>query len=231
MTKRAGFPPDRDLPGPRMEAIKEVLMNEIDRTHRRQKSRARLIAVAAAGMLLLTAVGAGAYMATQPDEMFTSLGCYEDADLASNVAVVNTAPDRQPTEVCAELWRTGEVGQEDNGPAPDLTACVLPSGEALGVFPGKQGTCAALGLTALDDVDVDPDAPSVAQLRGALVQHISHDCLGQEQAVAVVREQFHTNGFDDWTVQVETDIDDDECASFGIHPATRTVELGPIPAR
>jgi hypothetical protein len=95
---------------------------------------------------VLVATGFTTYALVREPTHLESIGCYGRASLDANVAVVSS-DERDPTDVCGEVWRTGGFGEE--GKIPQLTACVLDTG-AVGVFPGSPAkTCSELGLAEL----------------------------------------------------------------------------------
>lgn len=133
MTSHATPPGERDLPAGRFAHIKGIVMDEVARTHApRRAQRRRTVSILAAGLLLAMAVGAGAYV-LRPADQFASLGCYSTAARDADVAVVST-DGRDPEDVCAELWASGEVGPTTQ--VPPLTSCVGEGAGAIWVLPG-----------------------------------------------------------------------------------------------
>lgn len=180
MNPHATPPAERDLPASRFAQMKRIVMDEVTRTHAsRRTQRRRTFAILAAGLLLAMTVAAGVYV-LRPSDQFAGLGCYSKAARDAAVAVVST-DGRDPVAVCAELWASGEVGATTQ--VPPLTSCVGESGGAIWVLPGGGGVCERLGLERLTSVAVDPDAPSVPELRDALVARFGgSECFDAQHA-------------------------------------------------
>ena len=142
------IPAQRDLPPGPLQLRKEHLVRELimwDREAQRRRRRLALVLVPAV-LAVLAVTGFTTYALTREPTHLESVGCFETADLDGNIAIVN-ADGRDPTAICAELWRQGDMGPV---PAPkSLAACVLETG-ALGVFPSSgKYTCEQLGLADL----------------------------------------------------------------------------------
>ena len=100
--------------------------------------RALIIAFVVVSAVLV--VAGGAYLAVHPTERTVEgLGCYAAPSLTADTTVVRAGGD--PVQVCASLW-----GNIATGTVPPMVACLLPSGAAVGVFPGDQALCGKLGL-------------------------------------------------------------------------------------
>ena len=203
------IPAERDLPPERLQLRKEHLVKEVTMWERAaQRRRRRLALVLAAAVLAVLAVtGFTTYALTREPSHLESVGCFETADLAGNIAVVN-ADGRTPTAVCAELWRQGEIGP---GPAPEsLAACVLQTG-AVGVFPSSgEDTCAQLGLADLPPTYA-AEAKRLAALRDAIAAELGASygsterdpkCLREEEARTLVRRELAARGYEDWSIEV-----------------------------
>lgn len=226
MTSHATPPGERDLPAGRFAHIKGIVMDEVARTHApRRAQRRRTVSILAAGLLLAMAVGAGAYV-LRPADQFASLGCYSTAARDADVAVVST-DGRDPEDVCAELWASGEVGPTTQ--VPPLTSCVGEGAGAIWVLPGGRGVCERLGLQRLSSVAVDPDAPSVPELRDALIAHFGgRECIDIERARDIAQAELGGRGFDGWTVEAR-EFADTDCASFGLDVAEQLVFIIGMP--
>lgn len=227
MSTHATPPAERDLPAGRRAHMRGIVMDEVTRTHaRRRVRRGRTVAILAAGMLLVMAVGAGAYALRSP-QSFASLGCYAEPDREANVTVVST-DERDPVDVCAELWAAGQVGPTTQVPA--LTACVGDTGGAIWVLPGADGVCDGLGLERVaDGGTADPGAPRVPELRDALVaQYDSGECRDAEEARGLAEAELDEGGFDGWTVVVR-EFAATDCASFALDTVEQSVLITGIP--
>ncbi len=133
-------------------------------------SRRHLVGAVLAGVALVVAGGGLAVALTkaQPSET-TFVRCFAlpttdygnpayslDVGLAVAVSDPSTATTAASAlDVCGGTWFRGELSTTapyivpippgGGSPVPNLVACVLPDG-FVGVFPGPEGTCAALGL-------------------------------------------------------------------------------------
>jgi hypothetical protein len=203
-------PAERDLPAGRLQRRREHLVNELrmwDQTTRRRRRRLALVLVPAV-VAVLVATGFTTYALVREPTHLESIGCYERASLDANVAVVSS-DERDPTDVCGEVWRTGGFGEE--GKIPQLTACVLDTG-AVGVFPGSPAkTCSELGLAELPR-DYTAAAQGFIGLRDAIVSKLGEppsgssvggpECVGEDAARLIVRRELEIRGFDDWKIAV-----------------------------
>jgi hypothetical protein len=203
------IPAQRDLPSGRLQLRKEHLVSEVamwDRAARRRRRRLALVLVPAV-LAVLAVTGFTTYALTREPTHLESVGCFETAELHANIAVVN-ADGRDPTAICAELWRQGDMGR---GPAPKaLAACVLETG-AVGVFPSSgDDTCEHLGLADLPPTYA-AEAQRLAALRGAIAAALGASfgrserepkCLREEEARALVRHELAARGYEDWSIEV-----------------------------
>lgn len=202
--------PERDLPPGRLQLRKEQLVSELstfDRKTRRRRRRFALVVVPAA-IAILAATGFTTYALTREPTHLESVGCYDRASLEANVAVVN-ADGRDPTAICNEIWQRGDL---PGVPVPTkLAACVLESG-AIGVFPSSDAsTCEKLGLADLP-ASYAQEGKRFAALRDAIVAKVGEpasgstrggpQCVGEDEARAVVRQELDSHGYQDWTVKV-----------------------------
>jgi hypothetical protein len=204
------IPAERDLPPGRLERRKEHLVRELsmwDRAARRRRRRFALVLIPAV-VLVLGVTGFTTYALTREPTHLESVACYETAELDGNIAVIN-ADGRDPTAICAELWRRGDMGP---GPAPErLAACVLETG-AVGVFPSSRaGTCEQLGLADLPPTYA-AEAERLAALRDAIVAKLGAPasgtsegdlkCVREKEARAFIRQELDARGYGDWGIEV-----------------------------
>ena len=231
------IPAERDLPESRLAARKSHLVQELrdwSATTRRRKHRRVLILVPAV-LVVLAASGFTTYALTREPTHFESVGCFERASLNADVAVLS-ADGSLPTEICGEVWRTGAFGGVEGAIAPPLTACVLDTG-AVGVFPGAgPGTCAELGLAELPASYIKK-ANGFAGLHDAIVARIGEpasgstrggpQCVGEYEALAIVRRELLIRNFGDWEVRVvgEPFSAARPCADASFDTAEKTVLL------
>ncbi len=229
MKKPMSLPPDRDLPARRCQRRREHLVQEITASRRRVRP---LVLAFAAATLVLSATGFGAYALTREPTHVDSIGCYEQADLNSNVAVIGSA-STDPVAACAALWRSGSLGSTTN--VPPLTACVLDTG-AVAVMPGQPSICEGLGIAALS-ADARHQLVRLGELRAALAERFGDSsgsnrrtaCVGEATAMRIVRAELKARGLTDWTIEITSPFNAERrCASASIVPADRTITLIPI---
>jgi hypothetical protein len=202
--------PERDLPPGRLHRRKEQLVSELsmwDRTARRRRRRLVLILVPAM-IAVLVVTGFTTYALTREPTHLETVGCYDRATLDANVAVVS-ADGRDPTAICMEIWQHGDLAGE--AVPRNLAACVLETG-AIGVFPSSDAsTCETLGLADLP-ASYAVEGKRFAALRDAIVSRLGEpasgstrggpQCVGGDEARAVVRHELDAHGYGDWDVKV-----------------------------
>jgi hypothetical protein len=210
MNDETRIPAQRDLPPGRLQQLKEHLVTEVsmwDRAARRRRRRLALVLVPAI-LAVLAVTGFTTYALTREPTHIESVGCFETAELDGNLAVVN-ADGRDPTAICAELWRQGAMGHR---PAPEsLAACVLETG-AVGVFPSsREDTCEQLGLADLPPTYA-AEAERFAALRDAIFAKLGLPpsgssagdlkCVSEREARSFVRRELDARGYEDWGIEV-----------------------------
>jgi hypothetical protein len=73
-----------------------------------------------------------------------SVGCYAQASLHANTAIVHGA---DPVAACAEIWRDGAMDTSRGPSSPHLVACAQEDSPVALVFPGPgPAVCRRLGL-------------------------------------------------------------------------------------
>lgn len=141
---------------------------------RRRGRRGRLVVAVVAGVVLAGTGGglAAAFLSRSAPSDEGMVRCFAvatpsfedgslfvDAGFASGPGEGPASAAQAAVDVCGVLWANGDLlaappykpavppepGQAPALPVPELNACVLPEGY-VGVFPGPDGTCAALGL-------------------------------------------------------------------------------------
>ncbi len=150
---------------------------------------------------VLAVTGFTTYALTREPTHLESVGCFETADLDGNIAIVN-ADGRDPTAICAELWRQGDMGP---GPAPRVWPPACSTG-ALGVFPSSgKYTCEQLGLADLPPTYA-AEAERFSGLRDAIAAKLGASygstvrdpkCLREQKARALVRHELAARGYED----------------------------------
>jgi hypothetical protein len=208
MTDELFIPAERDPPPERLQQRKEHLVREVALSYARRERRRRrwlFSALVPAIVLFLGASSVAAWVLTRPATEFEGLGCFEQADVKGNVAIVS--PDgRDPLVICAEIL-AHIPGVAVDGPE-DLAACVSEDGAAA-VFPrtGPE-TCQSLGLAKLDP-DYAKRSKRFAELREALRVAVDFKCLGEEEARGAATRVLARLGFDGWQVKVDPGRDGD----------------------
>jgi len=203
---------------------------------RRRRRRVTLIAVPVV-LLALAATGFTTYALTREPTQLESIGCFDRAALEANTTIVS-ADGRHPADICREIWASGGMGRTE--PPSSLAACVLDTG-AVGVFPGRSGTCARLGLADLP-ASYAREARRFSALRDALVARLGEEgtgtslpkgpCIGERDARAIVREELDVRGFDDWSIEVTAPFSEGRpCASLAFDGAEEVVYLIPAEPR
>jgi hypothetical protein len=224
MNDETRIPAQRDLPPGRLQLRKEHLVREVtvwERAAQRRRRRLALVLVPAV-LAVLAVTGFTTYALTREPSHLESVGCFETAELDGSIAIVN-ADGRDPTAICAELWRQGDMGP---GPAPgSLAACVLETGE-LGVFPSSgKDTCEQMGLADLRPTYA-AEAERFAALRDAIAAELGASygsterdskCLREEEARELVHRELDARGYEDWSIEViGGGFTESPCAAVGL---------------
>jgi hypothetical protein len=208
MRQALRIPDRRELPAAWLRQHRDFLLAEVASTPAAERRRRRLmIALVPAVFVLLAASAFTSYSLTREPKHLESIGCYDAASLAGNVAVVD-ANGRDPVSICTQVWQQGALGAH----LPKrLEACVLDTG-AIGVFPTSRGnTCASLGLAPLP-ATYAAEARRFAALRNAIVRRLGGPasgsskrgprCVGKTAAFAVVRRELDARGYGDWGIEI-----------------------------
>ena len=230
MSDEPRIPSSRDLPPERLQRRKEMLVSEIAAGTPAAPGRTRyVVAVAAALAVAAVATGFGAYALTRDEPTHVdSIGCYETADLRSNVAVIgNTA--RDPLAACAELWERGVLRPETTT-APALQACVLDTG-AVAIMPSDTpDVCNDLGIARLSDQG-RTELQRLGAVQAALVERLGVRCAGEAEARRIARDELDRGGLHDWSVVVSGAGLSVErpCASPTIERRQKRIVIVPVP--
>jgi hypothetical protein len=225
------IPAERDFPSGRLQQRREHLVSELttwDSTVRRRRQR-RLLILVPAVLAILVATGFTTYVLTREPTVYESVGCFERAAMNANVAVV-PADGRDPVVICAEVFEASGTKGAD---LDTLASCVLDTG-AIGVFPSSgPKTCAQLGLAELP-AGYATERKRFGALRDAIIAQIGEpasgstrggpQCVGEKEALAIVRRELDSHGYADWDVKVAGEGFSAEapCADVSFDTAGRT---------
>lgn len=205
---------------------------------RRHPTR-RATVVALAVLLLVGLLAVGAYARLRPGpvtELGAGVGCFAKASLRADVAVVELN-GLDPIARCQEVWARGGIGKARR--APQLVACVYPSG-ALAVLPGKDtAVCDRLGLRQPATGEVDRLRRFDA-MQQAVKQRLGLErsaCVNPTTAHRVINEALRVYGLGDWRVELYrmdaagsvfgplAKVDRHGCAMIGFQGDRRVVHL------
>ncbi len=243
-------PPAPDLSADRLQRRTEQVMVAFTRLEPpaarwRHRPTRRAAAVTLAVLVLLGLLAVGAYARLRPGpvtQLGAGVGCFAKASLRSDVAIVQLK-GLDPIARCQEVWASGGMGKPR--PAPQLVACVYPSG-ALAVLPGKDSaTCDRVGLREPAAGELDRlrrfDAMQQAVAQRLELEH--SPCVNPATAYRVITAELHAYGLTDWRVELFrmdasgnifgplTTIRLHGCAMIGYQGDRRTVQLVVEPPR
>jgi hypothetical protein len=218
--------PAPDSPAPR--ALLDRIVTSGPGRQARGRPRRRPYVRVLVPVALLGAIAAGYGIFSEVRQPLIGV-CFEEADVKADRAVVSVS-SRELIKACAALWEPGGPFHAAGAAVPPLTDCVLGSG-AVAVFPVLPGkdTCAELGLAPPAEPGGAGDGAAIVQLQEALSGRFLASCVGEEEALALVRQEFERLRLADWRVVVPRPFGGEACASVAIDPARRVVELVPIP--
>jgi len=199
----------RDLPPGRLGTHEEQIMSFSKQQSPTRPRRAH-IAIAVGVATLAFGTAAGAYVLNNDvaeQAALSGTGCYNTADLESDVAVLQYVSD--PIEACTELWEEGAmiIGVTK---APPLTACAKNG--AVQVYPSETANdatvCAKLGATPLP-----PGYRLVAEsVIDAIkqIENLNHEpgCVPTEDFAVEVQAIIDEAQLDHWKLHViESSVD------------------------
>ncbi|MDZ4826016.1 MAG: hypothetical protein SGJ13_06065 [Actinomycetota bacterium] len=185
---------------------------------RPRRDRRVLVAVAIIIAIALGLLAFGLVRRESPEKSLGGVVCHPSLDLTGSRFVSFEAGGA--VDVCADAWERGLVGE---GPVPNLSACILDTG-VIGVFPGEAGTtCARLGLPVALERDAD-----LVNFGRDLGTTLNEECIGADEAIAVVEAKFEEWGMDGWVVSLGAGPPFDAeypCASAAVDVDGREVSL------
>jgi hypothetical protein len=164
---------------------------------RRRVSRGGLLVAAAALALAVAAIAVARVLSSSDDLATHSIGCYAQADLGSDVAVINN--DGPPVAACATAL--SQMGRS----VPPLVACA--NGATVAVIPGAgPSACTRLKLEPLPQSFAASQA-KVARLADAvLALEARYDCVAPGDLARGVRALLDQQGWVGWKTQVQTPL-------------------------
>ena len=157
----------------------------------RRRLPRRRFGVLALAVLLLGATGVTVARIASDGEMLAigSVGCYENADLSGDIAVLNT-DGRSPVAVCTDAWSAA------NGPVPPMLACVHGG---VAVIPARGiKSCADAGLEELPR-GYKPAQRKVARLaRDVAKLEAAADCIPPRVLASSAQALLARTGWKGW---------------------------------
>jgi hypothetical protein len=211
----------------------------------RHRPTRRVAAVAVAVLVLLGLLAVGAYARLRPGpvtQLGAGVGCFAKASLRSDVAVVELK-GLDPIARCQEVWASGGMGKPRS--APQLVACVYPSG-ALAVLPGKDtAVCDRLGLRepAAGELDRLRRFDAMQQAVTQRLELLHSPCVNPATAYRVITAALRAYGFTGWRVELYrmdasgsvfgplAKVEQHGCAMIGFQGDRHTVQLVVEPFR
>jgi hypothetical protein len=205
-----------------------------------RKRRRRRIALALVPIALVAA-GAG-YALREPVRVDAGPACGNEAKISPHDLTVLSPDAGDPVEACAKLWRKGVVAGDGTrrAEAPQLTACVAPTGAVIVLPGGGAGFCERAGGSDLP-AGYRERRERFAALFSDLQASFSpgdgrsvnrgFECVSDyASAEAIVRRVLDDHGFADWRVEPSDESfgADRPCASLAFDERRKTVILVPV---
>lgn len=164
-------PGTRSMPAATQRAARVMLEDAVGHggVSSRGWTRHSILAASLGAAVLVGGGTAAAYVTLRPAPVTDKsvVHCYAKASLTggpsvgTDIGMPGRAPDSGPVPIqhavaaCAAMWRSGVLPDSHkyaqsqvSYAVPPLAGCTLPDGTAA-VFPGRTGTCARLGLSAI----------------------------------------------------------------------------------
>jgi len=193
-----------------------------------RRRRAIITFVAVPALLAASAAGWAIAHGRTASQVTDGIACYAAPRFPSSAAVVS-ATGQSPATVCAQIWAEGAIPGSYGTRVPPLVACVLPAGDAVGVFPDT--SCAALRLQPL------PGGYQRAAGRfSALVNHLNAQlgrskCVSEPQAAADARQALRAYGFTGWRVTGYRPDQQTRCAIVAADSESHTIIVTSAPGQ
>lgn len=154
------------LPARRRKAARLQLEHVVEQSATSRRRRRPPLVIAVAIVIVVLSTGAAGFVAYHAITDTTQARCFTVANAGASSDYYTTIAEaskpatkadvRRALQICAGLFRAGELrkghpvghaGFKQVRHAPQLVPCVWHDGTAA-IFPGRQGTCKKLGLTA-----------------------------------------------------------------------------------
>lgn len=193
-----------------------------------RRRRAMITFVAVPALLAASAAGWAIVRDRTATQVTDGIACYAAPHFPSSAAIVS-ANGESPATVCAQLWAEGAIPGKPGTHVPPLVACVLPSGGAVGVFPGT--SCATLRLQPLPAGYQRAAAAITALVRHLDVRFGSSKCVSEPQAMEYARQALRTYGFTGWRVTGYQPGPGSRCAMFGADSEHHTIFITSAPGQ
>ena len=196
---------------------------------RPERSVRRRLAFAIALLAVVSVAAAWLFLRDVTDPI--SVGCYQDANLDSDVVAVASGGVLD-VSLCEPVWEDGTLTNDAAAPAgqvPSLIGCVTDTGN-LAVFPSDdENLCQILGLADPNPESI-PGGDAIRQLNDALVSYFAaNNCQTIDDAKSDVRRILDNSSLEGWHIQASLGGPGRPCASFGLDAPNQTVYLIPIP--
>jgi hypothetical protein len=193
-----------------------------------RRRRAMITFVAVPALLAASAAGWAIAHGRTASQVTDGIACYAAPRFPSSAAIVS-ATGQSPAMVCAQIWAEGAIPGRHGSHVPPLVSCVLPAGDAVGVFPDT--SCAALRLQPLPG-----GYQRAAAAFSALVDHLDAQlsrskCVSEPQATAYARQALRAYGFTGWRVTGYRPGPGTRCAMFAADSERHTILVTSVPGQ
>jgi hypothetical protein len=193
-----------------------------------RRRRAVITFVAVPALLAASAAGWAIAHGRTAGQVTGGVACYAAPRFPSSAAIVS-ATGQSPAQICTQIWAEGAIPGSHGTHVPPLVSCVLPAGDAVGVFPDT--SCAALRLQPL------PGGYQRAAARfSALVNHLNAQigrskCVSEPQAAADARQALRAYGFTGWRVTGYRQGPGTGCAMFAADSESHLILITSVPGQ
>lgn len=215
-------------------ALQQEIERELRGSRPRPRWRLRRGVVVALTALLVAGIGTAGYAAlTSSSTSSAGIECHAGATLDSSGTIV-ALDGRSATEICAQLWASGEVGDGVRAAPAPLRACVPRDGDgAIHVFASNDpDICANVGLRDDSAAGANPEAAQYGRFAAAIGKQLNSPafaCPSASEVRELVEAALREHGLMGWTVTDAGGYDATRpCAALALDSDTRTAALSPI---